>query len=67
MQYIRRWAGLEDICRPHPRQERLEDRWNPDLDEWFEDGAETPGVVMILVKAEKVHYWEGREGGEVKL
>jgi hypothetical protein len=23
--------------------------------------------IRILVKAEKVHYWEGREGGEVKL
>jgi general stress protein 26 len=44
----------------------FEDHWNPDLDEWFENGAETSGVVMIHVKAEKVRYWERREGGEVK-
>jgi general stress protein 26 len=41
--------------------------WNADLDDWFEDGPETEGVVMIKVRATRVHYWDGEENGEVKL
>jgi general stress protein 26 len=57
-------TGKADLVRD---KAAFEEHWNPDLDEWFEDGADTPGVVMIHVKAEKVHYWDGREGGDVKL
>jgi general stress protein 26 len=57
-------TGAAELVRD---KSAFEAHWNPDLDEWFEDGAETPGVLMIHVKADKVHYWDGREGGEVKL
>lgn len=45
----------------------FEDHWNPDLDEWFADGADTDGLVMIKVSATRVHYWDGEENGEVKV
>lgn len=45
----------------------IEEHWNADLDEWFEDGPQTQGVVMIKVHATRVHYWDGEENGEVKL
>ncbi len=57
-------TGKADLIRD---KAAFEEHSNPDLHEWFEDGADTPGVVMIHVKAEKVHYWDGREGGDVKL
>ncbi len=41
--------------------------WNSDLDEWFKDGIDTDGLVMIEVKATRIHYWDGMEEGEVKL
>ncbi|MDO9415287.1 pyridoxamine 5'-phosphate oxidase family protein [Pararhizobium sp.] len=41
--------------------------WTPDLDQWFEDGVDTKGVVMINVRATRIHYWDGEEDGEVKL
>jgi general stress protein 26 len=41
--------------------------WTPDLDEWFENGIDTPGVVLIRVHASRIHYWEGREEGEIRL
>ena len=43
------------------------DHWNPDLERWFEDGADTPGLVLIEVHAKRIHYWDGEEEGEVKL
>lgn len=45
----------------------FEEHWNPDLDDWFEDGVDTEGLVMIKVSARRVHYWDGEENGEVKL
>ncbi|MCV9962468.1 pyridoxamine 5'-phosphate oxidase family protein [Pararhizobium sp. BT-229] len=41
--------------------------WKPDMDDWFKDGIDTKGVVMIKVSATRVHYWDGEDEGEVKL
>lgn len=41
--------------------------WTKDLDRWFRQGADTPGVVMILVRAARIHYWNGGDEGEVAL
>ena len=38
-----------------------------DLDVWFKDGIDTPGIVLIHVHATSVHYWSGMDGGEVAL
>jgi hypothetical protein len=38
-----------------------------DLDNWFENGVSTPGIVLIKVKASHATYWKGREEGEVEL
>ena len=45
----------------------FESHWNPDLDKWFEDGVDTDGLVMIKVDATRIHYWNGREEGEIKV
>ena len=37
------------------------------LDNWFDKGVDTPGIVLIQVKAKRVTYWKGRDEGEVKL
>ncbi len=41
--------------------------WTSDLDKWFDNGVDTPGIVLIKVKAKRITYWKGREEGEVKL
>lgn len=41
--------------------------WTSDLDEWFDRGVDTPGIVLIKVKAKRVTYWQGRDEGEVEL
>jgi general stress protein 26 len=39
--------------------------WTSDLDRWFEDGIHTAGLVMIKVRAARVHYWDGEDEGEI--
>lgn len=41
--------------------------WNKDLDRWFAEGIDTPGLVLIKVHARRAHYWDGEENGEVRL
>ncbi|AWM00016.1 pyridoxamine 5'-phosphate oxidase family protein [Bradyrhizobium amphicarpaeae] len=41
--------------------------WTSDLDEWFDKGIDTPGIILIKVKASRITYWKGREEGEVVL
>lgn len=41
--------------------------WSKGLDHWFEDGIDTPGLVMVHVRAERIHYWDGMDEGELTL
>lgn len=41
--------------------------WTSDLDKWFDNGIDTPGIVLIKIKAKRVTYWKGREEGEAQL
>jgi len=43
------------------------EHWTSDLDRWFTDGVDTPGVVMIHVHAKRIHYWRGEEEGEIAI
>ena len=56
--------GRADLIRD---KSAFEAHWNPDLESWFADGADTPGLVMIKVHAERAHYWDGEDEGEVEL
>ena len=41
--------------------------WTPDIDKWFEQGIDTPGIVLIKVHASRIKYWQGEDEGEIKL
>jgi general stress protein 26 len=56
--------GKAEIVRD---KEQFREHWNKSLDRWFEEGADTPGVVMIKVHARRVHYWEGMDEGEIEI
>lgn len=41
--------------------------WTKDLERWWPQGAETPGITLIKVRAERIHYWDGEDDGEITL
>lgn len=55
------------------RAELIRDRdtfqthWTPELDYWFKQGIETPNLVMIKVRAVRLHYWCGENEGEIAV
>jgi len=46
---------------------QFETHWTSGLDRWFKNGVDTPGLVLIRVRAAKLHYWDGEEEGSVQL
>jgi general stress protein 26 len=46
---------------------QMQPHWSPDLDRWFRQGPDMPGIVMLRVEARRVHYWSGEEDGETEL
>ena len=43
------------------------EHWTKDLDRWFEQGIDTPGLTLVRVRADRLHYWDGYDEGELRL
>lgn len=43
------------------------EHWTKDLDRWFKEGVDSPGLVLIKAHATRIHYWDGEDEGEVKV
>lgn len=56
--------GMAELVRD---KAAFREHWTPELDKWFDQGIDTPGIVMIRVNAKRVHYWDGMEQGEITL
>ena len=46
---------------------QFEKHWTKDLDMWFKQGVDTPGLTLVKVHAERLHYWDGFDEGEIAL
>ncbi|OGX81167.1 pyridoxamine 5'-phosphate oxidase family protein [Hymenobacter coccineus] len=45
----------------------MEEHWLPSLNQWFPQGIDTPGVVLVRVEAKRIKYWQGEEEGELTV
>ena len=48
-------------------KEVFKEHWVKSLNRWFEDGVETPGIIMIHVKADHIKFWQKEEEGVPSL
>ncbi|PPK84749.1 general stress protein 26 [Neolewinella xylanilytica] len=55
-------VGTAELIRD---KARFAKHWVEDLERWFKQGIDTPGLVMIRVQAERIHYWDGEDEGEL--
>ena len=56
--------GSASLIRHKPQFAR---HWHKSLDHWFEQGVDTPDLVLVKVNAQKIHYWAGEDEGEVTV
>jgi general stress protein 26 len=45
----------------------FEEHWTKDLERWWPEGTDTPGLLLIKVHADRLHYWDGEDEGEVRV
>ncbi|WP_375461515.1 pyridoxamine 5'-phosphate oxidase family protein [uncultured Enterovirga sp.] len=57
-------AGTAELIRD---KNAFRAHWTKDLDRWFADGVDTPGLVLIRVHADRVHAWNGADQTEIEL
>ena len=43
------------------------EHWTKDLERWWPEGIDAPGLVLVKVAATRAHYWDGEDEGEVWL
>lgn len=46
---------------------RFAEHWTKGLDSWFKEGIDTPGLLLVKVAAERLHYWDGYEEAEIPV
>jgi general stress protein 26 len=44
---------------------RFAEHWTREMDDYFKQGADTPDLVLIKVTAERMHYWDSGDEGEI--
>ena len=48
-------------------RELMKEHWAKNLKEWFKDGLDKPGIVMIKVEAQKIKYWKKTKNKKYRL
>ena len=43
------------------------EHWVKDLERWFEQGIDTPGIVLLHVRASRIAWWDGENNGELTV
>ena len=43
------------------------EHWVEDLERWFKQGVDTPGLTMIKARAASIRYWNGEDEGEIQV
>lgn len=61
------YLAVEGVAAIVRDKSRFAEHWTPSLDAWFPEGKDTPGVVMLEIEPARLHYWDGREDGEITL
>jgi len=43
------------------------EHWVSDLERWWPQGVDTPGLALVKVHANRIHYWDGEDQGELTV
>jgi len=61
------FVAVQGHCHLHRDRATLAEHWVKDLERWFEQGVDTPGLVLLHVRASRVTWWDGEDNGELSI
>ncbi len=60
------WVAVQGRATVSTDKALMLEHWDPEVERWFEQGVETPGLAMLVVKATRINYWTFEDGdGEI--
>ena len=59
------FVAVEGTARIVRDKRAFAEHWSSDLERWFPEGIDTDGLVMIQVHADRIHYWDSNDEGEI--
>lgn len=62
-----RFVAVEGVAELIQDKAQFQAHWTKDLDLWFEQGVDTPGLTLIKVHGTRAHWWDGGEEGELVI
>lgn len=57
-------VGTAHLIRHKPT---MQQHWLPSLKQWFPEGVDTPGIVLVRVEAKRIKYWQQEDEGELHV
>lgn len=57
-------VGTASLIRHKPT---MRQHWQPSLKQWFPEGVDTPGIVLVRVVAKRISYWQNEDQGELVM
>lgn len=61
------YIGITGKAKLIRSRTQMEPHWMDSLKQWFKQGLNTPGIVMIHVKGTRLTYWQRAKEGEIKI
>ena len=61
------FLSIEGVAEVVEDREARAEHWTSDLERWWPEGPDTPNVALIKVRAQRIHYWDGEDEGEVRV
>ena len=61
------YISISGAARLSQDKAEMQQYWNKDVEIWFKDGIDTPGLTLIHVKAKHIKYWAGQDENEITL
>ena len=61
------FIAIEGRARLIRDRDRFAAHWTGGLERWWPQGIATPGLVLIQVTGERLHYWDGEDEGDLVL
>lgn len=61
------WANAQGQAQLIRDKTAFKDHWTPDIDKWFDQGVDTPGLVLIKIVATRIRFWAGQDEGEITI
>ena len=55
------WVSIEGTAEIVEDDDRKRELWDEDLGQWFENGPEDDGLILLKIRADRVHAWANGE------